>query len=1471
MRGLTPVSSYRLTRQRTNETTPTGSTTSLSTTSIQTSYEGLKQPEARQKLRDQVSDTFRDSSADGSMKATTPLKERFTRRTSTLDMPTTLSAKSSTSTVNSEAPRKNSGNPDDGKSIDLERAIALLQELKKTASPDELVALHRALLPTKDVEVVASPQVSSFEERASFSASPGYQRRSNLPPGLATRGGIAEDLLRKQGEASTRKQTEAPTRKQSQAQKPQAQLAELSAEPKTSVFAAQKAHWLQHSVSMYGSSSNGTTSTHTLSKSISSIAALDLADDNTIPIGARATTPLESPWSQSGGYRPGTLHITNGAASPEPSLRSVYLGSRTPPAEMKQREGYFASTGGASIDVLQATRNSIDVLPRRMSAESLPIRDRILSSSKAQQQRKDRANRLSGMSTSSKESLVSQMAPQNMSTKLSRQSLERDCVSPMSEVTAPRFQQRWSHRASHISAEYVSDCDVPPSPFEEKSTVMNFASRLSTVFDSDGDDDADDGTPSAALARLTGDPEVLADHAANVARSMGAIEGEPSTTRFARIHQRPPPPKADSGYASDHGYGKTTRSFSNEPRKVSGDVDGARKPNLPASEPRRPAFGMVGPRNFSFTSIKDREPSPEVATPTQPSFPSQNGRKPSFEAAGFRMPSFPAAAEVHELQGSEKPAADVADVQSLYTLEEILKSSQGAQTAPTSPQTTKSKKPSLLRLHTLKAEKRSSLPITVSTGMSGSTDSVATVASTQLSPEAAKAQHIIKQQRKLQKAMPADVKKKRKEEMRKLKAAQQPDATDVPPVSEEVSARLAQRLSLEQFAPLSLEPYHASDGSMDIPPFVEQPRPEPIEQTVAHPDTDVPEVAKEKASRSRSKSRDRGRRNSTDGRESSPEANRSWGLSKLRSKSASRTRAQTPKRSSFDIVVGRSRARTSEAEATSPGDENVPAWTDFSSVAQSLGSGSYDIATNQTKRTTATAPGATLHQLQSPYMISTGLNKVKATKGMNSEAASELARMKSRDFAEKDQEQPPRDRPRIAFPKRGNKSKNVPYKPTTSVEDRFPGWQSKQDGSPSRPNMTHRPHSMYAESIPPMPELPADAAVKASKADVLVAKKLASSSPGASARNSQDAPQEVVTKVTTTVWHANTTHGKSSLETIAPAQRGITTKPAAVVNVQVRELAGSGSEQSSMVEAPEEDQSHSPNHESQHPGWPSWESQAKAWRQRRESLGAALGRPMDEASVITADSPPVSRKPSAATLMQHEPATSPSIVVSRYITPLGAENAARASARPRMAERMTDSAVQRANVYRDLITDADENRPAQQDVPRTDSAVTTRSTTATFVTVKTWDPRPIKQDVPRTNSSFSTDTYSTMTTTSHTTRNGQGRSASGSYTPYSPIHASVAERSRLQSLAKLNGEASNSSTSLGTHHSVYSTKSNNNSTDSLTDRYSGGLQYGWDRSAGFSGSAGTRHSGSEMKKSVRMSENFGLDLSDVPVFLQRLS
>lgn len=1340
-------------------------------------------------------------------------KDKLMRRGSNLEVGANLSAQSSSSTVDSIGAKRLSAVPEKDSNaidIDIEQAIMLLQELKKTASPNELVALHRALLPMKDAETVTvtSPKTSTFDERATFSPPPTFQRRSALPPGLATRGGLAEDLLRKPGETS-------------------------SEPPKQKVKPQNRTGWFSHGTSA----------------SVSSLAALDLADDATNPVGARAATPSDFAHRHMGAYQHGTLRVTNGAASPEPSL-ALAISHELPHElgameEHKADDGYFTcSSGRPSLDTIRG-RVSIDVLPGRMTEQSLPIRDRILSSGKGQQQRVQRAQRLSAISTPSQDSLVSQL-PLQVTARSSRQSMERDCVSPMSDCATPRWQQRTSHRASQISAEYVSDCDLTTSPYDEKNNnssnaLLNFATRLSTVYDSDPDDADDDrGTPEAALSMLTGDAGHLKVYPSDEIGSARTSNEQIQLPRVIQAGRRPPPRKVDSGYGSDASFQRMRRSASTE-----------------AGPSRKPYIAI----EKGLNEVEERDEN-----------------------------------------------ASIADTQSLYTFEEMLKSPsllrEAATPSPSSVKSKKNKKSSpLLLLHTLKSERRPSLDASPSSFAQGSTDTITTIASTESSPAEKKAEQIVKQQKKLQKPMPAAIKKQRKEEMRKLKEVK---PTGLPSVPDEVSAAHAQRLSEEPLS-AALNHTYATVGTTNSH---EDLNGTPIAEMIGDVKfpSPVPSLAETKGSRRRSKSRGRKRndsvRPSTSG-DDSPEVQRSWSFSKMRSMSRSRSKSQ--KRSSLDATMDRSFLTAEQTDSpVSPGDENVPAWTDFSSVARTLGGGSYDISTNQFKRTTAPVPGAVQHMIQSPFMISTGLIKSKSMKGMNSEMASELARMKSRDFAHPSME-PWQDRPRMAIPPR-SKSKDKSRSssggtpaPGVSVEDRFPDWQGKpasRNNSPQRAPLMHKSHSMYAD-IPPMPELPADVVVKVSKADEMVAKKLrdsARSTPAASARNSADVEEQrkltsANKKFTQSPQHSEpkVLVDEKTLEILNAGTRPVT-KRAHTINVQVREVNGSGSSldlstpSGGEEQVPEEEEEPiaSPTHNARHSGWPGWEQQAKLWRQRRESLGEQLGKPVaeDEDTLPTADSPPISRKTSI------EPSKSPAIVVSRYITPVSRETAARANA----GLRPTDRAAQHADAYRDLLIDEKENRPAKPDVPRTDSNMSAAST-STFVTVKTWDPRPVKQDVPRTDSAASAQTYrtamSTVTTTASVGRpSGRHiRTVSGKYLAYSPSKQELAEQSRAQSLAQLtgasppanastqslgwlSGPANASTSSLGTPSRPRPRKSSPDS--AVPDRYSGGLGYGWDRTAGFSGSAGTRHSGSEGKrKSVHMSESYGLDLSDVPVFLQK--
>ncbi|KAI7546261.1 hypothetical protein KC331_g5729 [Hortaea werneckii] len=1241
------------------------------------------------------------------------LKEKIMRRSCTLDAGGIPSAKSSSSTLDSSGTRRISMLPEpdnsvDSQAIDVERAIALLQELKKTASPNELVALHRALLPTKEVDAVSSPRASPLEEPMPYSSSPPYQRRSHaLPPGLATRGGYDQDLLRRPEDAWTDSRRSKPTTPNSEKQ-------------------------------------------HPLS-SVGSFAALDLANDKAKSFEKRPTTPADFDYGHMGGWGNGALRVTNGAASPEPSIE---------PASEEQANG--------------------DNL-RPSSSPSRPSLDAFGSQSK----------RLSTIGLTN------------------------------------------------------SGIDAKTNPYEDRSnnTLLNFASRLSTVYDNDTDDRVERrGTPEAALILLEGgqQPSYHETHNSNNATT----DVEAQASEAATQSNRPPPPKkADSGYGSDASL-----------------------------------------RYQALERPKETKPA--------------------------KLPSLAQGQNLNNVEEKEETDSST-DAGSLYTFEEMLKSTSSENVAPPSkPPQAGSKPKTRSPLFRLKSEKRSSAPNVMEPIINESKTAIYTVGPAPNSPsDGKKGQPGGKTQKKLQKPMPLAMKKQRKEEMLRHREGSTSSLPNLsaPNVPAETSAAHARRLSSRPGSG-SLDRTYESHVNADTPT---QTPPVELDGEAMRSTPAVGNVSEQKDTPAETKIKDRGRKrsesvrkNSTVDEDSVP--SRSWSISNLRNRSHSRGRSQAGKRSSVDIMMGKTcMTGDSGSRPTSPGDENVPAYSDFSSVARTLGGGSYDISTNQFKRSTAPVPSSVQHQLQSPWAISTGLAKAKQGKGMTPEMASEFARARSKDFANADKK-PWQEQPRMVFPSltksKGNKKQ--PYRPSAAVEDFFPDWQSKpasRESSTERPQPSNQKFSMPAETIPPLPELPADVGIKASRADQIVAKKLRPS-PGSSARssadlssgnatlgkkrseslkrsetapNSNESPSQAQEQPYRTLHSAKPKAVRSNSVDVQATPQNFS-HPAALRNANSVEKANPKDSAQSNQQAAEQDV---------------WAQQASFWRQRRQTLGDNLQPPAVQESKA---SPPESQP-------QSQPSQAPDIIVSRYVTPLASENAARANAGNQQ------TALDRANSYRGLLVDEKENRPAKQDVPRTDSAVATPPNDS-FVTVKSWTPsqsdlRPAKRDIPRTDSATSTQTYTTTSTTTTTSSTARGsapqnhhlRTPSGKFIPYSPSKESMTERSRARSQAPTtagssappstntnkptrdwfdtnNNSANTSTSTLGTP--TRDPSQPKSSPDHFNDRYSGGLDYGWERTAGFQGSAGTRSSGCSSgegnRKSVQMSERFGVDLSDVPVFLQKI-
>ena len=1034
---------------------------------LRTSFTDLKRPEHKQQIRQHLTNTFpetarsRRSSQDTARRPSQDslqgvnimgIKDRLSRTGSTLGVGQNPSAKSSTSSINSmgAAPNRLS-TVQEQKAIDVAAAISILEQLKKTASPEELVALHKALLPTKDVETVPSPLSTKAIERPPMSPNPMVRHRSMLPAGLATRGGIDEDILRKPGDVPPR------TKRLAQVIKSAPEWGHRKPEP----------------------------------DSVNSLVALDLADDGNNFIGPRAATPSDLEYSQTGAFRSGTLRITNGAASPSPSVLSVskMIVEQKPSSETLQDGGYFtASEGRPSLD-FHAGHNA--------SVESLPIRDRIMNSAKGQQQLRERASRR--MSASSETSQTSQVpAPLQLDTGSRRGSIEPVNVSPVvSPMPAemPRFMQRLSHRVSALSQEYISDCEVPTSPYEDKRALMNFAARLSTVYDSD-DEEIRPGKAAreAAFAKLVGKPDKAAQDPVIQPPERNSNRSRPSLETAKNSHSSQSE-HVDSGYGSDSAF---------------------------------------------RTPMSQRKASSETM-------------KPQRTASVAQQP-------LNEVDEKDEVGAS-AEEQSLYTFEEVLSSpsllSERAAPSP-SPATPISKKStSLFRLRSKSSVKRNSLPILGGTPQHSS-DSVPTVSSTQSSPaesesakKAKKAEQIAKQAKKLQKPVPEHIRMQRKKEklekLEKLKMQQagDPEPGSLPEVPVGVASQHLQRLDVSPEIGALACTYTSVNTTDSQEDLVRS----PIREASAEIKFPSPSTTPErKRSSSKKRSFSRGRKTSGGKPDKSIDDSPERSASIFRKRSKSRSRSHSRRRLSVDSIGTHERQNS---------DESIPLYSDFASVSRSLGSNPYDQSTNQFKRS---APVASAVQgLQSPYQISTGLIKSKSMVGMTEEAAAAMARSKSRDVARADMI-PAYDRPRMAIPKQQKQKRSQSdSKSDRSVEDYYPDWQSKPAEAATPRPQTNRAFSMYAESIPPMPELPGDFDIKAAKAEEMVAKKLvrdsARSTPSASARNSADngeqSKQDAVKKAVQARREQEDRLAETESEQLLhPTARGETKRPRPV-NIQV--------------------------------------------------------------------------------------------------------------------------------------------------------------------------------------------------------------------------------------------------------------------------------------------------------------------------------
>jgi hypothetical protein len=759
-----------------------------------------------------------------------------------------------------------------------------------------------------------------------------------------------------------------------------------------------------------------------------------------------------------------------------------------------------------------------------------------------------------------------------------------------------------------------------------------------------------------------------------------------------------------------------------------------------------------------------------------------------------------------EAARSFQPQTD-ADNESLYTFNEFLSTkkpfvestppiSPMSPMSPSSPNTGKKDLPSMLGLREKSALKRMSLPNSGLMSSESLTSSVVSTGSEQSGNTS----------KKLRKPMPA-VERLKREKSHRVSPVSEIAVHDFPLVSEEMNRSLEQRYHQPSVSESSLSqrPAMSSRKASETASMWDDGS---REMEASAPASEAVFVRRNPFTRKRSVSR--GRRNQNQATETPPAEEKPGRFPFLRSLSRSRSR--------------RRRASIDSADCETPSRKE-------------FGSG------NATPRSQLERD-ASVERGNESWRTGPAIKKRPKNKGMTEEMASELARSKSRDVAGHDRI-PMHDRPRMATPKSStarshSRNQSVgPPKSGRSVEDFLPGWHSKesspQSTSPPKADATPRPFSMYADSIPPMPDIPLEVAAKNAKARKLMEKRKKDASQRKSMDTTNDraaaslqnsaASSPNMGKVRSAV-RAREEQERELEERMANDARNVensrprlrSTKTSESISNVIRELQSSGSEQSSLLGTDSRpntaDRSEpvtvaSSVSSQDQTGFSNFDRQASLWRERRRSLGTYLPSP---------------------TQLQHEGDSdvfvdnriaSPEIVVSRYITPMGHEVAARARAN----HDPTSEAARHADSYRSLLDDEEDVRATGWEIPRTDSAYSSASSGISVPKHRDLPnsliSRPPMSNQTRTASGVTTTSsvYSTQYSALPRTRSpgGRVRTPSGNFYAYdSTTHASQAERSRTSSLGKL--QAPNRGDVTASH--LTNTLSPASSTDGLSTIFS---------------------------------------------------
>ena len=1365
---------------------------------FKTSFDDLRDPNGRQNLRQHFTGAFPETQVRPSLESMTSSdadsRPALSRSASNLTVEqASIAALSSTSSesLNSPSSKRLSTVRESNSAIDVMQAIKLLEELKKTASAAELVALHKALLPSRDSGIHSAGLPSSQEDLTNMSATGFVRRRSMLPPGVATRN-ASTNLFRTPEEAAV----------------------ESSAKRASTRSRRKKALAVEH-----------------------------VMEEDSSTNMARAATP-DFPM---GAYGRGTLRIMNGSASPEPGqicqgLERGFISSDdydTAPSSPNNGEDVSSTQRvplhQQSLDnivktlgTMQEIRNAaLDALPKSTETETeatesrksrrfsepamsgIPVpeekddasprlyrptrRDRSKSPHQSREGSRPRTLR-SRASSHSQLPVAVESASNNLTStdsKTDDAKTPRDSASTQSSM--PRFAQRWSHRMSFLPSDTNTNDQLPSAPSVNNTALINLSKRLSSVTDnsSKGKEPYQvtvTETPDIALARLNGQLEHPAFRRSS---EQEASETRPSADSITDPRSlaplRPAETKGDSGYGSDISIRSTENSESQE----------------------RP---MVY-RQFSHTA-----PERPLAHRTQTTPPA-----------------------VH-------------DEVSLYSFNAILKDPAllAGLSTPSPPATRGSR--NRLSLLGLGRKKSSPQPGLI-------TNNEALVSSPRdVRPS--------KSQKRLQKAMPAAVREEMKVSRKKADADRQSkELASIPDVPQDVATSFRRRSQSDAPEHIITEPSWVglsellgsvpselnSDNEMSerIPPM---PRPGPTRSYTQPPESVSRETNYETATTPD--------RRSISGNQS---------VSSNQSGSTIKASTFGWKSLASDDIASDSATRRSSMESSALG----------SMTASSTVSSNPSVKTVVQQDISVGKPRPEDHSVAPGNHGATSSNSG-AVAGMEASAAAKLARLRSRDIASQSNEDM-FEAPKTATPRSRRNTKSPNHSAQSSQGGTNLQRPEGQDSAAEGQSSTSLDRSVsVAESIPPLPQLPANVSTRNSKLDGMVARGDQGSALADDLvlindveRTRGYSTESVADAVKKARKYQTGYSTESVVDAIKKAQKGrkghdsgqlgLTSTLDSSDPVKARRSKLKKSKRSrarddddsvdedagpkGLEAAVEERPTTQPREQSKES---SWDEQAEVWRQRRKSAGEALGMPADLSNKENEKPQPQRSSASSVHSIRRKPV--PSSNRNSETTPI-------------LTHKRSGSAELHAEVYRDLIG-------RQSKVQSGVEGVGWRDSTGTFATVHDKERDKAEEsttDVP--DSAYATKPYQVKSITISRARSPGGRvvTSTGNYHPYSPTGPPESEpdqmkRFRSESLAKLTGATK--STPASPHQAPKRPwqGQQNVSLESLIGRYSGGLNFGY---AGLGDSAGTRATGIKgPRKSLEGSFMQGVDFSDVPMLPQ---